>query len=154
MLISWVWWFECGSVRMSLFSELHSKVFEKQWSTMSVTLLANGSGKQKFLYCNCSFSISLRLVQNWNLYRDYPGGPVDKNPPANLPGPGRFHMLLSNWSCAPCALQREATSARSPRTTARVAPSLGKSREPIRSDRTHHSQKSKKSKNWKRVPFA
>ena len=34
--------------------------------------------------------------------RDFPGGAVDKNPPANtgdmgsIPGPGRFHMLGSN----------------------------------------------------------
>ena len=63
---------------------------------MLVTLLANGSGKQKFLYRNCSFSISLRLVENCDLYRDYPGGPVDENPPADLPGPGRAPMLQSN----------------------------------------------------------
>ena len=34
--------------------------------------------------------------------RDFPGGAMDKNPPANtgdigsIPGPGRFHMLGSN----------------------------------------------------------
>ena len=34
-----------------------------------------------------------------DLLRGFPGGPVDKNPPANagdtglIPGPGRFHML-------------------------------------------------------------
>ena len=36
------------------------------------------------------------------LYWDFPGGTVDKNPPANagdmglVPGLGRFHMLWSN----------------------------------------------------------
>ena len=35
-------------------------------------------------------------------YRDFPGGTVVKNPPANagdmgsIPGPGRTHMLRSN----------------------------------------------------------
>ena len=39
--------------------------------------------------------------------RDFPGGTVVKNPPANagdmgsIPGPGRSHMLQSNWTCAP-----------------------------------------------------
>ena len=39
--------------------------------------------------------------------RDFPGGAVVKNPPANAedmgssPGPGRSHMLQSNWAHAP-----------------------------------------------------
>ena len=38
--------------------------------------------------------------------RDFPGGPVVKNPPANagdmnsIPGPGRSHMLWVNLACA------------------------------------------------------
>ena len=37
-----------------------------------------------------------------NLVEDFPGGSVDKNPPANtgdtgfIPGPGRSHMPLNN----------------------------------------------------------
>ena len=39
--------------------------------------------------------------------RDFPGGTVVKNPPANAgdtgssPGPGRYHILWSNQTCAP-----------------------------------------------------
>ena len=39
-------------------------------------------------------------------FGDFPGGAVVKNPPANAgdtglsPGPGRYHMLRSNWACA------------------------------------------------------
>ena len=39
--------------------------------------------------------------------RDFPGGTVVKNPPANagdmgsIPGPGRSHMTWSNWAYAP-----------------------------------------------------
>jgi len=39
--------------------------------------------------------------------RDFPGGPVVKNPPANaadmslIPGLGRFHLPLGNEACAP-----------------------------------------------------
>ena len=41
------------------------------------------------------------------IFRDFPGGAVVKNPPANAgdtgssPGPGRFHMPRSNWARAP-----------------------------------------------------
>ena len=41
------------------------------------------------------------------LFRDFPGGTVVKNPPANagdtgsIPGPGRPRMPQSNWACAP-----------------------------------------------------
>ena len=40
-------------------------------------------------------------------FRDFPGGAVVKNPPANagdtgsIPGPGRSHMPRSNWVLAP-----------------------------------------------------
>ena len=39
---------------------------------------------------------------NYNCSQDFPGGPVDRNPPANagdrdsIPGPERFHVLWSN----------------------------------------------------------
>ena len=42
---------------------------------------------------------------------DFPGGTVDKNPPANagesgsIPGPGRFHMPRVSW----CATATEPT---------------------------------------------
>ena len=38
---------------------------------------------------------------------DFPGGPFVKNAPANAgnmdsnTGPGRFHMPLGSWACAP-----------------------------------------------------
>ena len=41
------------------------------------------------------------------IFRDFPGGAVVKNPPANAgdtgssPGPGRFHMPRSNWAREP-----------------------------------------------------
>ena len=40
-------------------------------------------------------------------YQDFPGGTVDGILPANpgdtglIPGPGKFHMPLSNWACVP-----------------------------------------------------
>ena len=42
------------------------------------------------------------LTISKNFFRDFPGGAVVKNPPANagdmgsIPGPGRSHMLWSN----------------------------------------------------------
>ena len=43
---------------------------------------------------------------------DFPGGPVEKNPPANAEdmgltsgGPGRFHMPWGNWASGPQLLQ-------------------------------------------------
>ena len=48
----------------------------------------------------------------WNLKtRDFPGGAVVKNPPANAgdtgssPGLGRSHMLRSNEACTPQLLK-------------------------------------------------
>ena len=47
-------------------------------------------------------SRSVHIAAMWMIFkhtRDFPGGPVDKNPPAtardvgSTPGPGRFHML-------------------------------------------------------------
>ena len=44
----------------------------------------------------------LQYVLTLKTCLDFPGGAVDKNPPANaedmgsIPGPGRFHMLWSN----------------------------------------------------------
>ena len=51
-----------------------------------------------------------------NYLRDFPGGPVFKNSPANardmglIPGPGRSHMLQSKEACvthdqSPCVLE-------------------------------------------------
>ena len=48
--------------------------------------------------------------------RDFPGGAVVKNPPANAgdtgssPGPGRSHMLRSNEARAPQLLSLRATT--------------------------------------------
>ena len=42
------------------------------------------------------------LKMNFFFFFDFPGGPEDKNMPANaggmdlIPGPGRFHMLRGN----------------------------------------------------------
>ena len=42
---------------------------------------------------------------------DFPRGPVVKNPPANagdmgsIPGPGRFHMMWSNYAHEPLLLE-------------------------------------------------
>ena len=50
-------------------------------------------------------SRSVHIAAMWMIFkhtRDFPGGPVDKNPPASvgdmglIPGPGRFYMLWSN----------------------------------------------------------
>ena len=48
------------------------------------------------------FNYSNKLVDNLKGVRDFPGGAVVKNPPANAggtglsPGPGRSHMPRSN----------------------------------------------------------
>ena len=75
--------------------------------------------------------------------KDFPGGIVDKNSPANagntslIPGPGRFHMLWNNLSsCATAtgpaleslALPREKPPQWEARTT-REQPSLTETRE-------------------------
>ena len=59
-------------------------------------------------------------------FRDFPGGVVVKNPPANagdmglIPGPGRFHMPRSNYARAPQLLSPHAATAeaRAPRAHA------------------------------------
>ena len=44
-------------------------------------------------------------------YQDFHGGTVDGSLPANpgdiglIPGPGNFHMPLSNWACVPQLLK-------------------------------------------------
>ena len=56
------------------------------------------------------------------LFQDFPGGMVDKNPPADardmslIPAPGRFHMLQATKAHVPQLL--------SPRATATEAPTL------------------------------
>ena len=61
--------------------------------------------------------------------RDFPGGAVVKNPPANAgdtcssPGPGRSHMLRNNWAPEPQLMKP--THLESVRTLqGRVAPAL------------------------------
>ena len=70
--------------------------------------------------------------------RDFPGGSVDKNPPANagdmglIPGPGRSHLpynyqthtpQLLKPACPGPVLCQEATETRSPRTAMKsIAP--------------------------------
>ena len=54
-------------------------------------------------------------TESWNLFRglkrDFPGGIVDGNLPANaedvgsIPGPGRFHMLQGNEAHVPQLLK-------------------------------------------------
>ena len=67
----------------------------------------------------------------WFLFRDFPGGAVVKNPPANagdrgsIPGLGRSHMPRSNQTCAP---------------QQRVALAHRNYRKPTRSSEDHCSQ--------------
>ena len=48
------------------------------------------------------------------LIGDFPGGAVDRNPPANagsmglIPGPGGFYMPRSNWADVPQLLSLQA----------------------------------------------
>ena len=83
-------------------------------------------------------TITLIIIINNNSYRDFPGGAVVKNLPANAgdmgssPGPGRSHMPRSKWARAPqllslCSRAREpqllslcatTTEARTPRARA------------------------------------
>ena len=70
--------------------------------------------------------------------RGFPGGAVVENLPANAedtgssPGPGRSHMLQSNWACKPqllslcvwslCSTTREAAIVRGPHTAMKSGP--------------------------------
>ena len=70
--------------------------------------------------------------------RGFPGGTVVRNPPANAgdtgscPGPGRPHMLRSNWAREPqllslhiwslCSATGEAATVRGPRTAMKSGP--------------------------------
>ena len=50
------------------------------------------------LFSFLTLQLNIKILQ----IRDFPGGPVVKNPPANagevdsIPGPGRFHMPCGN----------------------------------------------------------
>ena len=67
--------------------------------------------------------------------RDFPGGTVVKNPPANTgdtglsPGPGRSHMLRSNWARAPQLLK-----------PARLEPELHNKRSHRNEKPAHHNE--------------
>ena len=91
-------------------------------------------------------------------YEGFPGGTVVENLPANAgdtgssPGPGRSHMLWSNWAREPhllslrvwslCSTTREAAIVRGPRTTMKRWPPLATTRESPRTEtKTQHSQK-------------
>ena len=66
---------------------------------------------------------NLQMPSEWGWFRDFPGHPVVKNPPANAgykglsPGLGRSYILQCNWTCVPqllklacprvCVLQQE-----------------------------------------------
>jgi len=72
-------------------------------------------------------------------FSGFPGGTVDRNPPANaedmglIPDPGRFHKPRSNWAhmpqllkptpLSPCSPTREATGMRSLCTATKRSPS-------------------------------
>ena len=72
--------------------------------------------------------------------RGFPGGAVVENPPANAgdtgssPGPGRSHMLRSNWArelqllslriWSLCSATREAATVRGPHTVMKSDPRL------------------------------
>ena len=56
-----------------------------------------------YLYKGRKNNSKTKFVGNYKrVFRDFPGGVVDKNPPTNsgdmgsIPGPGRSHMLRSN----------------------------------------------------------
>ncbi|KAJ8793713.1 hypothetical protein J1605_003524 [Eschrichtius robustus] len=75
--------------------------------------------------------------------RDFPGGTVVESPPANAgdtgssPGPGRPHMLQSNWAHAPQLLSLQ-PQLLSPRATTTEAVCL----EPVlRNKRSHRNEK-------------
>ena len=77
---------------------------------------------------------------NKDLEEGFPGGAVVENLPANAgdmgssPGPGRSHMLWSNWAREPqllslrvwslCSATREAATVRGPRTVMKSGPRL------------------------------
>ena len=82
--------------------------------------------------------------------QDFPGGPGDKNPPANaedtgwIPDPGRFHMPRSNYTRAPqlslSSATREAAATRSLSTALKNSPCSGQEES---ATETQHSQKIK-----------
>ena len=58
-----------------------------------------------YIYVNTTSGVKTQIkLDNW---QDFPGGIVDRSPPANagdtglIPGPGRFHMPQSYWACVP-----------------------------------------------------
>ena len=105
--------------------------------------------KDILCFRNVSVYIPVDTEENTHQQKleDFPGGPVDKNPPANdtymslIPGPGRFHMLQSNQAHVPQLLkpahsrahapQREATTMRRPCTTLREKPPLAATRKSL-----------------------
>ena len=57
------------------------------------------------IYVNTTSGVKTQIkLDNW---QDFPGGIVDRSPPANtgdmglIPGPGRFHMPQSYWARVP-----------------------------------------------------
>ena len=82
----------------------------------------------------------LKRILIKNTKRDFPGGAVVENPPANAgdaglsPGLGRSHMLWSNWAREPqllslrvwslCSATREAATVRGPHTVMKSGPCL------------------------------
>ena len=69
--------------------------------------------KDSLCFRNVSVYIPVDTEANTHQQKreDFPGGPVDKNPPASeeymgwIPGPGRFHMLQSSSARVPQLLK-------------------------------------------------
>ena len=91
--------------------------------------LCSNSSRYKINECiELNFNISDRIK---NIFGDFPGGAVVKNPPANAgdpgssPGPGRSHMPRSNYARAPQLLSLRSRAREpqllSPRATATEA---------------------------------
>ena len=96
--------------------------------------------------CSCFFLIKIYSY----VAQDFPGGPVDKNLPANaedtgwIPDPGRLHMPRSNHTRAPqlslSSATREAAATRSLSTALKNSPC---SWQEDCATETQHSQKIK-----------
>ncbi|KAI4562956.1 hypothetical protein MJT46_010565 [Ovis ammon polii x Ovis aries] len=74
----------------------------RQRETWEHKELAEFVFENKWLYPVCENPQTIKILIHERVFRDFSGGPVDKNPPASaedtgsIPGPGRSHMPQSN----------------------------------------------------------
>ena len=82
--------------------DLSTCLSSRQRETWEHKELAEFVFENKWLYPVCENPQTIKILIHERVFRDFSGGPVDKNPPASaedtgsIPGPGRSHMPQSN----------------------------------------------------------